>query len=107
MPVLFRAASRERFLSYFRTNRQFGADNSCKLYYARALQRKTGRFGQRGFMGRPRYECIQEPAGTWKVWDNALNRAAELDGQQLVNRSLFRAEAACQILNRIHLGSRF
>ncbi|HEV2505385.1 MAG TPA: hypothetical protein VGV39_20075 [Mesorhizobium sp.] len=58
-------------------------------------------------MGRPRYECIQEPAGTWKVWDNALNRAAELDGQQLVNRSLFRAEAACQILNRIHLGSRF
>ncbi|WP_186307217.1 hypothetical protein [Mesorhizobium amorphae] len=45
--------------------------------------------------------------GTWKVWDNALNRAAELDGQQLVNRSLFRAEAACQILNRIHLGSRF
>ncbi|MFE0019159.1 hypothetical protein ACFWXH_30210 [Mesorhizobium sp. NPDC059054] len=57
-------------------------------------------------MDRPRYECIQEPDGTWKVWDNALDRAAELDGQKLVNRSLFRAEAACSILNRIHLGAR-
>jgi hypothetical protein len=68
---------------------------------------KLGGLDSEASMGRPRYECIQEPAGTWKVWDNALNRAAELDGQQLVNRSLFRAEAACQILNRIHLGSRF
>lgn len=78
-----------------------------RVVLLRPLQRKTGKLGQRGSASRSRYECIQEPAGTWKVWDNALDQAAELDGRKLVNLSLFRAEAACAMLNRIHLGTRF
>lgn len=49
-----------------------------------------------------RFECVANGDGTWKVWDNSRDRPASLGGQLLVNRQKFRAETACDILNRIH-----
>jgi len=50
----------------------------------------------------PRFECIENLDGTWKVWDNLCNWPASLGSQFLINRPKSRAETACDILNRIY-----
>jgi len=50
----------------------------------------------------PRFECIQEPTGTWAVIDNETGKPAKLDGRLLVGRIRPDAEAACLILGKIY-----
>lgn len=51
---------------------------------------------------RPRYICLPEGDGCGTVWDVALYMPASLGGLALVCRPLYRAEAACSVLNQIH-----
>jgi hypothetical protein len=52
----------------------------------------------------PRFRCIQEPNGSWQVWDDAEDRPAALGNTVLVERSFESATSACSILNRIYDG---
>jgi hypothetical protein len=52
----------------------------------------------------PRFMCVQEPNGSWKVWDNTDDQPAALGNTVLVERSFESAKSACSILNRIYDG---
>ncbi|WP_439501543.1 hypothetical protein [Aminobacter ciceronei] len=52
----------------------------------------------------PRFRCIQEPNGSWQVWDDAEDQPAALGNTVLVERSFESATSACSILNRIYDG---
>ncbi|MBB6469583.1 hypothetical protein HNQ96_005473 [Aminobacter lissarensis] len=52
----------------------------------------------------PRFICIQQPSGSWQVWDNAEDQPAVLGNGVLVERSFESATSACSILNRIYDG---
>lgn len=50
----------------------------------------------------PRFECVQEPTGTWAVIDSQTGKPAKLDGKLLVGRDRPNAEAACLELGKIY-----
>lgn len=49
-----------------------------------------------------RFECRPEPSRTWTVWDTVRNAPANLGGCILKGRQQDRAQAACDILQRIY-----
>lgn len=49
----------------------------------------------------PRFICLVEPSGKWTVWDTLKDVPASLGGCQLTGREEQRAQAACNVLNRI------
>ena len=49
-----------------------------------------------------RFSCLEEPDGTWSVWDSATDRPASLGGLELSGREEWQARAAFDVLNRIY-----
>jgi len=50
----------------------------------------------------PRFRCLQDPEGSWMVWDDKTSSPATLGGCVLRGRREGRARAACEILERIY-----
>lgn len=53
-------------------------------------------------MSYQRFECVQEPTGTWAVIDSQTGKPAKLDGKLLAGRDRPHVEAACLILRKIY-----
>lgn len=51
-----------------------------------------------------RFVCVQEPSGGWTVWDSHKEEPAIFDGEALIGQKRQRAEAARDMLERIHKG---
>jgi hypothetical protein len=51
----------------------------------------------------PRFTCVREPDGTWRVWDREKEAPATLAGKTLTGMNKYHAEAACGVLERIHV----
>lgn len=49
-----------------------------------------------------RYECIQEPADTWLVWDLLEDEPAVVDDSLLMSLTQVEAQWLCTVLNNRH-----
>jgi hypothetical protein len=52
-----------------------------------------------------RFECVEEPFGTWMIWDNAHDRPAELGALALIGLSCDSATTLCLQLNDLTAGA--
>ncbi len=51
---------------------------------------------------RDRYECIQEPADTWLIWDLLEDEPAFVEDRLLMALPKAEAHLLCASLNRLH-----
>ena len=54
-----------------------------------------------GWFDMPRFTCVAEPSGKWMVWDEQKEVPATLGGKPLIGMPKFRAEIACDVLEKI------